>query len=894
MNQTSRGVLKPAYLVLLLIFFVGLALRLYALDADSLWGDEIFTVTTSGLDLRSLPSFLARSDTHPPMVYVTTKLIVEVFGSSEFVLRLPAALLGSVSVLLLYKVGAMLWGQREGLAGAFLLCISPYHIHYSQEVRHYSLMVSLALLSLIFLLQALRRGQTRMWILFALCTILNIYTHDFAFFVLASEVLFAAWVILEDWRSSRDTAAQIGHADSALAETGPESTVPEDPPSHATPANPVSRRLSGPTRQAVHLIAALALVGVSYLPWSPFLWQQLHGSTIQFEGLGAEAASDAAISIRFIGEAFHTYLDLPGALLLLIAALFVLGVASSRARYIVLLGTWVAIPFLFPFIVRFGHSFYARHALFVVPIFFLGMARGISILTDLLARRLDAVRGHLKWRLPVTLLLAAAVIGVLNVAPLKDYYTWQKTDFRGVALTLAANLHPGDVVLVDGTGFLDDDSTYVRPNLSYYMARFGASDIRVLPVGPGLGRAIRGSSADDGGEVWAILYHHGQFPGAEAQDAIVTTGFQDLAVVRLRQPSFDLRHDTTVMLDMLIEILPEPDAHFDLHLALAEMYASMGEDAEAAKHVELAKSSAPQDASAHRHLAQSYTEQGLLEDAVTEYLMFLQTPSGQTDGKWRQQVYWDLGVIYEELGALDEAARAYEQLVSTNPMHLQAHLRLGSLYTQLNEPGQALAVYQRALEIEPENPELHLVLGGIYQGLGRVEEATLAYQEVLRLDPSNEWAGTRLRLFSHPFDEDMPHPLLRSVGQQLALLGYDIRPATVEAGGSIQVTLWWQAVGTMDRDYTVFIHLADSQGLIWAQYDGLLTDSGQPTSAWRLGLTVRGDYRLELAPDAPPGDYELTTGVYYWETGERLPVWDEKGQRLDADMIQLTTLSVSR
>jgi tetratricopeptide (TPR) repeat protein len=231
----------------------------------------------------------------------------------------------------------------------------------------------------------------------------------------------------------------------------------------------------------------------------------------------------------------------------------------------------------------------------------------------------------------------------------------------------------------------------------------------------------------------------------------------------------------------------------------------------------------------------------------------------------------------------EEAASAYEELLSESPTHLEASLRLGHLYTQLGEPYKALRVFQRAQEMEPENPDVHLQLAEVYQGLGRIEEATRAYQEVLRLDPSNEWAQTRLRLFSHPIGEEIPHPLLRSAGQQLALLGYDIRPAAVEVGGSLLVTLWWQAVSTMDQDYTVFIHLTDSQGRLWAQYDGLLTHGDRPTSAWRLGLIVKGDYELELPLGAPPGDYQLMTGVYDWQTGERLPVWDHNGERTPHD-----------
>ena len=52
-----------------LIFLLALALRLYQLNADSLWEDEIFTATQSPLPVAELLRWTA-GDIHPPGYYL--------------------------------------------------------------------------------------------------------------------------------------------------------------------------------------------------------------------------------------------------------------------------------------------------------------------------------------------------------------------------------------------------------------------------------------------------------------------------------------------------------------------------------------------------------------------------------------------------------------------------------------------------------------------------------------------------------------------------------------------------------------------------------------------------------------------------------------------------------
>jgi hypothetical protein len=45
-----------------------------------------------------------------------------------------------------------------------------------------------------------------------------------------------------------------------------------------------------------------------------------------------------------------------------------------------------------------------------------------------------------------------------------------------------------------------------------------------------------------------------------------------------------------------------------------------------------------------------------------------------------------------------------------------------------------------------------------------------------------------------------------------------------------------------------------------------------PTTCWRPGEFVTDPYAIPVSPDISPGQYSLEVGLYYFPSGERLPV----------------------
>ena len=130
----------------------------------------------------------------------------------------------------------------------------------------------------------------------------------------------------------------------------------------------------------------------------------------------------------------------------------------------------------------------------------------------------------------------------------------------------------------------------------------------------------------------------------------------------------------------------------------------------------------------------------------------------------------------------------------------------------------------------------------------------------------------------------VPNAVDYRLGEQAALVGYEVNggkvPAVLKPGDSLRLVLYWRALAKLDRDYTVFVHLEDQAQRIWGQKDSEPRAGNYPTSLWDAGEIVRDERDLIVAPDAPPGAYELAVGLYLVDSGERLLVTTAEGRPL--------------
>ncbi len=164
-----------------------------------------------------------------------------------------------------------------------------------------------------------------------------------------------------------------------------------------------------------------------------------------------------------------------------------------------------------------------------------------------------------------------------------------------------------------------------------------------------------------------------------------------------------------------------------------------------------------------------------------------------------------------------------------------------------------------------------------------------AVELIPHLDARPRWAAIvgLVILASYPYltpqytqVEPKPAPVAILGENQIVLVDAEVT-GEIRAGGTVTVTLTWQALKPMDLDYTVFIHIVDEGEQIRAQRDKQPQDGQRPTNAWAVGEVVVDPHPIPLPADLPAGRYHINLGMYDWRTGQRLRVGDTDFIRLE-------------
>jgi len=178
-------------LLLLLIFLLGLFLRVCYLGAESMWFDEVYSIGMSHLSpINIVKEIFRQHENNPPLYYVLLHYWVSFFGDSEFASRMLSVIPGSLSVLFIYKFGKELFNKNAGLIAALIMAVSVFQIKYSQEARTYSLIVFLALLSNYFFFRLLSAHKFKYILGYFLTSALLVYDHFYWVFYIAAQNIY--------------------------------------------------------------------------------------------------------------------------------------------------------------------------------------------------------------------------------------------------------------------------------------------------------------------------------------------------------------------------------------------------------------------------------------------------------------------------------------------------------------------------------------------------------------------------------------------------------------------------------------------------------------------------------------------------------------------------------
>lgn len=180
---------------LIAIVLLGAFLRIAGLGSASLWYDECASLYLGHYATEPLALFDSAKNTEPPLNALTTGLWEGLVctlsptqvtdAAHDFLLRLLPCGFGILNIVLVYGVTRRLFGcVRTALCAALLFAIAPFQIYYAQELRVYSLYVTLSLLAVGSMAGALAENRPRYWAGYILSLSLLLYCHYIAMWLM--------------------------------------------------------------------------------------------------------------------------------------------------------------------------------------------------------------------------------------------------------------------------------------------------------------------------------------------------------------------------------------------------------------------------------------------------------------------------------------------------------------------------------------------------------------------------------------------------------------------------------------------------------------------------------------------------------------------------------------
>lgn len=135
--------------ILIAILFLAAFLRFYHLGFQSIWADEISTMinTNPSLTNSQLIENINTKEGFPYFYFMLMKILHTIFGYNLIVSRFFSAIIGVVSVLMIYKLGKALANKQMGYIAAILLTVNEFAIYTSQDARPYSIILLAVILS---------------------------------------------------------------------------------------------------------------------------------------------------------------------------------------------------------------------------------------------------------------------------------------------------------------------------------------------------------------------------------------------------------------------------------------------------------------------------------------------------------------------------------------------------------------------------------------------------------------------------------------------------------------------------------------------------------------------------------------------------------------------------
>jgi mannosyltransferase len=180
---------KNAFGVLACLMAFVTILSLFIFSRQSLRLDEAQSLWQTSHNAQKILNIIAQ-DVHVPLYHFILHYWQVFIGNTVFWGRMLSLVFFLASIPAMYALGRRITTTNVSLFATTLYAISPFMNWYGNEIRMYSLLTLLTILSQYFFIGIYRRHDSDSWIGYFLVSLFGIFTHYFFFFILVVQLIF--------------------------------------------------------------------------------------------------------------------------------------------------------------------------------------------------------------------------------------------------------------------------------------------------------------------------------------------------------------------------------------------------------------------------------------------------------------------------------------------------------------------------------------------------------------------------------------------------------------------------------------------------------------------------------------------------------------------------------
>jgi len=146
----------------------------------------------------------------------------------------------------------------------------------------------------------------------------------------------------------------------------------------------------------------------------------------------------------------------------------------------------------------------------------------------------------------------------------------------------------------------------------------------------------------------------------------------------------------------------------------------------------------PDNARAHYNLGLVIQKQGRLDEAISRYRQAIKLKPDHV------QAYNNLGLALSSQGRFDEAAGQFNRALQLSPDFSDAYYNLAIALKSQGKLDDAITNYRLAIQFNPDYAEAHHNLGNVLEIQGKPDEAAAHYRQAIRIKPDDAKAHNNL------------------------------------------------------------------------------------------------------------------------------------------------------